>query len=164
MGTILSIVAVTLMALAADPAPAAAEGRVPLPQPSKAFKGEKCVEPADVMRREHMVYLKHQRDETLREGIRGRKYSLRQCVECHATAEPEVGGGSVRTIKPFCGECHAYAAVRIDCFECHTGKAGETKTGATAIPGNEALKNMIAAHLGLGNVTGTPSANEEAQQ
>ncbi|MCK5166038.1 MAG: hypothetical protein KAQ66_01925 [Rhodospirillaceae bacterium] len=93
------------------------------PNPAKAFKGEQCVEPVDVMRREHMNMLKHQRDETLREGIRGNKYGLNECVDCHATKSPEIAGGNIRTVKPFCAECHQFAAVKIDCFECHTGTA-----------------------------------------
>ncbi len=97
------------------------------PNPAKAFKGEQCVEPVDVMRREHMNMLKHQRDETLREGIRGNKYSLTECVECHATKSPEIAGGNIRTVKPFCAECHKFAAVKIDCFECHTGTATGTR-------------------------------------
>jgi len=98
-------------------------GEVPLPNPAKAFKGEQCVEPVDVMRRDHMTFLKHQRDETLREGVRGNKYSLNECIACHAVKSPDVAGGKVRTLKPFCAECHAYAAVSIDCFQCHTGAA-----------------------------------------
>jgi hypothetical protein len=38
--------------------------------------GERCVEPNDVMRREHMDFLMHQRDDTVHAGIRGAKYSL----------------------------------------------------------------------------------------
>ena len=101
----------------------AADGGVPLPHPAKAFKGDKCVEDSGVMRRNHFDYLKHQRDETLRDGIRGNKYSLSECIACHATTSPDVAGGKLRTIKPFCAECHSYAAVKIDCFECHTGTA-----------------------------------------
>lgn len=120
-------VALTALAAAAPPAHAA-DGAVPLPTLSKAVKGEQCVEPADVMRRQHMTYLSHQRDETVREGIRGKKYSLQGCIECHATADPEVAGGKVRTLKPFCAECHAYAAVSLDCFACHNPTAPLIKT------------------------------------
>lgn len=92
-------------------------GDVPLPVLSKA-KGEKCVEPAEDMRRNHMLYLKHQREETMHEGIRSNKYSLKECVSCHATPDPKVGGK--RTVRAFCKQCHEYAAVHIDCFHCHT--------------------------------------------
>lgn len=123
----------------------AGESRVPLPSPAKAFKGEQCVEPAAVMRREHMVYLQHQRDETVRDGIRGKKYSLKECVACHATASPKIADGSVRTLQPFCAECHAYAAVTIDCFACHTDKPDNSKS--SAVLDDDALMAMIENHL-----------------
>lgn len=127
----------------------AAAGDVPMPNPAKAFKGEKCVEPNAVMRRQHMNYLKHQRDETLREGIRGKKYSLKDCVDCHAVKSPDVAGGKVRTLKPFCKECHSYAAVSIDCFSCHTGAAvDDAKTGSLMVPHTGAtLMSEMKAHL-----------------
>ncbi|MDA0304717.1 MAG: hypothetical protein O3B76_00270 [Proteobacteria bacterium] len=96
------------------------------PKPTKAFKGDKCVEPVDVMRRDHMNYLLHQRDETVQQGIRGKKYSLRQCIECHAVPDKQAGGE--RTVEPFCGECHKFAAVTIDCFQCHTNKPEKVKS------------------------------------
>lgn len=117
---------------------------VPFPNPAKAVKGEKCVEPADVMRRNHMDYLKHQRDETVREGIRGKKYSFQACVECHAVADPKIAGGTIRTLRPFCGECHQYAAVEADCFSCHNPTAPLLKNSELE---DHALQDMIAAHL-----------------
>ncbi|PHS78577.1 MAG: Hdr-like menaquinol oxidoreductase cytochrome c subunit [Rhodospirillaceae bacterium] len=99
----------------------AQESSVPVPHPAKALKGEQCVEPAADMRRFHMQYLEHQRDDTMRLGIRGNKYSLRGCVECHATPDEKADGAL--TVRGFCKECHSYAAVTIDCFSCHTGKA-----------------------------------------
>jgi len=112
-------VAAGLIALVAVLAQAA-DGRVPLPKPAKATAGTQCVEPAAEMRRNHMVHLEHQRDETLREGIRGKKHSLRDCVSCHAAPDPKAGGQA--TARPFCDACHAYAAVTIDCFGCHATK------------------------------------------
>lgn len=132
-------------------------GEVPVPSPAKAFKGEQCVEPADVMRRDHMEFLKHQRDETLREGIRGQKYSLNACIDCHAVKSPDVAGGKVRTLKPFCAECHSYAAVSIDCFQCHTGAAVPGIGKQSALPTNhdqlkkdEALLALLKGHLNKG--------------
>ena len=121
----------------------ARHGNIPLPHPAKAIKGEQCVEPNDIMRRNHMTYLMHQRDETVIEGIRGKKYSLQQCINCHATIDPEVEDGKVRTIKPFCAECHSYAAVKIDCFACHNPNVPLDKTSGAA------LSKMIAAHLSV---------------
>ena len=145
-----AIVAMGWGGLTASPAQA---GDVPMPKPAKAFKGEQCVEPNDVMRRDHMEFLKHQRDETLREGIRGQKYSLNECIDCHAVKSPDVAGGKVRTLKPFCAECHAFAAVSIDCFQCHTGAAVPGIGKQSALPADHGDKAMIAAlknHLAKG--------------
>ena len=88
------------------------------PHIPKAVKGEQCVEDTDVMRRDHMKYLKKHRVETLREGIRTKQYSLKQCLECHVpaadAAEPTRAEGD-----HFCKNCHVYTGVTIDCFECH---------------------------------------------
>jgi hypothetical protein len=112
---------------------AAAQGGALLPAPAKAVKGGSCVEPVADMRRNHMLYLEHQRDETMRQGIRGRKYSLRACLDCHAAPDPAAGGA--RTEAPFCAECHRYAAVAIDCFECHARKPAEARKAETGTPG-----------------------------
>ncbi len=89
--------------------------RVALPA-VKIEKGEACVAPAEDMRRDHMNMLLHQRDRTLRQGIREPRFSLKRCIECHAGRET----GSVLGKDGFCSSCHTYASVRIDCFECHT--------------------------------------------
>jgi hypothetical protein len=44
-----------------------------------------CVEPTAEMRRNHMEYILHQRDETMHEGIRTRQYSLNECINCHVS-------------------------------------------------------------------------------
>ncbi len=82
-------------------------------------KGGQCVEDPKYMRKNHMDMLKHQRDETVRQGIRGGKYSLAGCVDCHASKKDNSVLGSS---EHFCQGCHAYAEVRIDCFECHSSK------------------------------------------
>jgi hypothetical protein len=110
----------TLAGVALAPAQAASS-RVPQPDPGAVFKGSQCVAPVEVIRREHMNYLKHTRDETVRGGIRGAKFSLRQCIDCHAVPDKKAGGK--RTVRTFCSACHNYAAVKIDCFECHTNEA-----------------------------------------
>ena len=112
------LVLVFVLALAAVSVAVAAEsGRTPTPVPAKAAKGAACVEPVEDMRRNHMVYLDHERDETMHKGIRGRKHSLKTCIECHAV--PDKAAAGKRTIEPFCSECHRYAAVSMDCFQCH---------------------------------------------
>ncbi len=111
-----------LAAAAFAGAPRAAElSAVPLPEITKG-KGESCVAETGFMRRNHMNLLDHQRDETLREGIRGAPFSLKECVACHAV--PGVDGTPVAAddSRHFCSACHQYAAVRIDCFECHASR------------------------------------------
>ncbi len=116
-------------------------GAVPVPHPAKAAKGENCVAPIPEMRRYHMKYLKHQRDETLRKGIRGNPYSLKECIACHAVEDKTTAGA--RTVKPFCSSCHEYVAVKIDCFSCHTGKADDNPKISQEIL---SLK-QLAAHM-----------------
>jgi hypothetical protein len=82
----------------------------------KIEKGEACVAPTEDMRRDHMNMLLHQRDRTLRQGIREPRFSLKNCIDCHASRET----GSVLGKDGFCSSCHTYAAVSMDCFECHT--------------------------------------------
>jgi hypothetical protein len=141
-----ALLALTLSA----PALAADSGRVPLPNIPEA-KGEKCVEPEDVMRRNHMDYLKAHRDETMRQGIRTTKYSLKACLECHAADEAkgeEVVAGKEKAQGHFCQNCHQYAGVKIDCFECHATKPeGNASMHPVVTPGMEAMKE---AHEGSG--------------
>ncbi len=82
-------------------------------------KGGQCVEDPKLMRTIHMNGLLHQRDETMHKGIRGKKHSLAGCVECHASTKTNSVLGSKEA---FCEGCHTYAAVKLDCFECHTSK------------------------------------------
>jgi len=79
-------------------------------------QGEACVAPTGEMRRDHMKMLLQQRDRTLRQGIREPRFSLKGCVDCHAAHDT----GSVLGKDGFCSSCHEYAAVKLDCFECHT--------------------------------------------
>ncbi|WP_296900845.1 hypothetical protein [Polaromonas sp.] len=99
-------------------APHAASGRVPQPVIEPA-RGGQCVGDPAFMRRNHMTLLKHQRDDTLRGGIRTEKYSLKACIACHAS---QTSGSVNLASSNFCQSCHAYAAVKIDCFECHANK------------------------------------------
>ena len=115
----LSLLAFGLSALAADEP--AKGGRVPKPV-IEAAKGGQCVEDPAVMRRNHMEYLKHQRDDTVHGGIRGAKYSLKTCIECHAS---QTTNSVTAAPTNFCISCHSYAAVKVDCFECHATQPGK---------------------------------------
>lgn len=94
---------------------------VPLPVIARG-EGENCVADTQFMRRNHMTMLRHQRDETMREGIRGNQYSLRDCIACHAVMGPDAMPVTVASPEHFCRSCHDYAAVNIDCFQCHASR------------------------------------------
>ncbi len=85
----------------------------------EAARGGQCVEDPAFMRRNHMKLLKHQRGDTMRDGNRTGKYSLKACVDCHASSTTSSVSASSSN---FCQSCHTYAAVKIDCFECHASK------------------------------------------
>ena len=99
-------------------------GEVPHPTIPAVPKelGEQCVEPTDVMRRDHMEFILHQRDDTVHKGIRTKKHSLVGCIDCHVTPGPDGEYPRIADNDHFCGSCHNYAAVKIDCFECHNDR------------------------------------------
>ncbi len=74
------------------------------------------------MRINHMRLMRHDRGETMRNGDRSIKYSLKECVACHAVTGPDAMPISVQEEGHFCRACHEYAAVKIDCFQCHNSK------------------------------------------
>jgi len=94
---------------------------VPLPVIARG-QGDSCVADTQLMRRNHMTMLRHQRDETMRDGIRGKQYSLKECVACHAVMGPDAMPVTVASPEHFCRSCHDYAAVNIDCFGCHASR------------------------------------------
>lgn len=87
-----------------------------------AAKGDKCVEPVEIMRRQHMDFLLHQRDRTVHEGIRTKKYRFVNCIGCHVL--PDAKGSYARHTDAahFCTSCHRFSAVKIDCFQCHADR------------------------------------------
>jgi len=108
-----------------------AGGRVPKPAIS-VDKGTQCLDTPAVMRRTHMEMLKHQRDRTVHLGERGIKVTLNGCIDCHAgKAAGAAAGAAVGKPEAFCEGCHRYAAVKLDCFECHQARPA----AAAAAPG-----------------------------
>ncbi len=124
------MVAVALVLLiASGAAMAEPSGRTPKPAIEPARAGTQCVAPPEVMRRDHPQMLKHQRDVTVHRGVRQARDSLQGCVGCHASAAT----GSVAQAKTdFCSSCHSYAAVTIDCFECHASRPAQRTARAEA--------------------------------
>ncbi len=112
------------------------------PVQAPAAAPAQCVAPPDQIRRTHPDLLKHQRDLTVRQGIRGEPASLKTCIACHAAPEHQTVTAALTqrlqragaVIDParftddqgaaFCQTCHAYAAVQLDCFECHARAGG----------------------------------------
>lgn len=110
------------------------------------FKADQCVEPEEVMIRNHMEFIKHQRDETMHKGIRSSKYSLKGCIDCHEKKDENGKPMTVDNPRHFCAECHIKAAVKLDCFECHRSTPDEAataelkRTGATFLNKTEGGK------------------------
>jgi hypothetical protein len=90
-----------------------------------------CVEPTADMRKNHMKYILHQRDETMHQGVRTKQYSLVECINCHVSDAPDAP--RVSSEEHFCNSCHSYAAVSIDCFQCHADRPVKT-SGTHAMP------------------------------
>lgn len=117
------IAGLAVVAAAADKERVANAGRVPVPV-IPTGQGDSCVEDTDFMRRNHMDLLKHQRDETVRDGIRTQQYSLKECIDCHVVNGADAVPVTVASPDHFCRSCHDYAAVKIDCFQCHASRPG----------------------------------------
>ena len=125
MVLLLALLMVSGGALAAPGTDAEATSRVPRPVIERG-KGDKCVNDAEFMRKNHMTLLKHQRDETVHSGIRTKQYNLNGCIECHASQKT---GRVIGSDENFCQGCHSYAGVQLDCFECHASKPKGSLTG-----------------------------------
>ncbi|WP_428605534.1 sulfur reduction protein DsrJ [Sedimenticola sp.] len=95
---------------------------------SKAAGLDTCVAPTAVMRRNHMDYLKHDRNETVHKGIRDTRFSLAECVDCHAEKDSAGAYKPVNAEGQFCDTCHSYVAVNLTCFQCHN-KTPEKRSG-----------------------------------
>lgn len=120
----------------------ASAGDVPKPVIQKG-EGDKCVEDTDYMRRNHMKLLNHHRDKTMHDGIRTKQHSLKGCIDCHATPNAS-GQKTVLGKDHFCQSCHTYAAVSVDCFQCHSSKPA----------GNAAAQSIMPAQSTQGGTAG----------
>ncbi len=132
-----------LAALALPVATAGADEPSWLPKPARG-RGDKCVADTDWMRRNHMTALMHQRDRTVHEGVRTPRFSLKGCIDCHAVNGSDGKPVTVASKKHFCRTCHDYAAVQIDCFECHASRPeAKTAAGAAAQSSISALAEFV---------------------
>jgi hypothetical protein len=129
--------------------PATGSAETPLPvihEPEG--EGVKCVEPEEVMRRDHMNFILHQRDKTMHKGIRTSKYSFAECIDCHVQPDENGNIASVDTEEHFCNTCHEYAGVSIDCFECHADKPQKyiKRDGNNAASLQQELHQILSAN------------------
>ena len=99
-----------------------------LPKAKQKYSEEtQCVESVATMRKDHMSYIMHQRDETLRKGVRTKQHSLKECIDCHNAPAEDGKVARAEENEHFCSTCHVYTAVQIDCFSCHSDKPQNTQ-------------------------------------
>ena len=95
----------------------------PFPTVSKpSDESLKCIQPNDEMRKNHMNYILHERDETVYEGVRNEPGSLAACIDCHVEPNDKGEIAGIDSDQHFCNSCHQYASVQIDCFQCHADR------------------------------------------
>jgi hypothetical protein len=107
----------------------------------------KCIQPEDEMRRNHMNYILHERDETMHEGVRNEPGSLAACIDCHVEPNSEGEIAGIDSKEHFCNACHQYASVQIDCFQCHADRPQKyikRSSHRSSIRGQ--LEKTLAAH------------------
>jgi len=88
---------------------------------SKAAGLENCVRETGFMRRNHMELIEHQRNLTVHQGIRSITNSLAVCIDCHVGYDQQRQPVPVYADGQFCRNCHEFAAVDMNCFDCHAG-------------------------------------------
>ncbi len=108
--------------------------------------GEPHPEGNEFWRVNHPRLLRHDRDLTLREGEREITASLASCVACHSVNGPDSKPVSYESGEYFCRVCHDYAAVRIDCFQCHNSLPPELSEGAMLFndPVDDGMATLLA--------------------
>ncbi|MGD8307893.1 MAG: sulfur reduction protein DsrJ [Chromatiales bacterium] len=100
---------------------------------SRAAGLDQCVRPTEWMRRNHMELIKHQRNKTVHLGVRNEDLSLAGCVYCHVQYDASRQPIAINSEGQFCDSCHEFAAVTLDCFQCHaTVPTPETTYGEDA--------------------------------
>ncbi|MBF0167775.1 MAG: Hdr-like menaquinol oxidoreductase cytochrome c subunit [Alphaproteobacteria bacterium] len=106
--------------------------------------GEKCLAEPAAMRRTHMTMLLHRRDATMHQGVRATANGLKACLDCHAVSGTDGQPVGIDSDKHFCRVCHDYAAVSVDCFECHNPRP-EPKRVQAAMPETTPSEETVPA-------------------
>ena len=136
------------LAGAAEPA-VSGFGGIAIPDPPKPAQAENCVEPVEVMRREHMTLLLRQRDRTVRDGERDGKHSLVGCMDCHNPVDASGEAPGYGDPEHFCSACHTWTSVSIDCFECHSDRGSGAGQGGVSTNARDGGRLLSAATLRL---------------
>ena len=137
----MTLVLAVLAAIAAiAPMRVSAESGTFAPRPPRG-KGDHCVADTDFMRRNHMSLLLHHRVEAVRRGVHTPLLGLNDCITCHAVTGLDGKPVSFESPQHFCRSCHDYAAVSIDCFECHASRPDESGRRAAV----QTFNNEVAA-------------------
>lgn len=113
-----------------------------------------------------MEVIRHQRDSTVYGGIRSTKHSLAGCVTCHVGYDADHKPVAINDAGQFCAACHSYAAVTLNCFDCHaTIPEGEAWNQATAAAHAELLQGLEArtAAASAGDGLLSPAAASEVK-
>ncbi|WP_237251737.1 sulfur reduction protein DsrJ [Thioalkalivibrio nitratireducens] len=133
----------------------AACGKVEVPAPEllAEARGDQCVEDTDVMRRDHMKILMHERDEAKRFGRRNPDHSFVGCIDCHVSPTASRDDPSTH----FCLACHQFNAVKMDCFQCHTDRPSDS----APMPRQSAdADGLLEGHLAAQDAGGPLSVQE----
>jgi len=113
-----------------------------------------CVKPEDDMKKNHMNYILHQRDETMHNGIRTETFSLKECINCHV---PKNSTARFGDDEHFCSSCHNFTGVSIDCFQCHMDRPmTKSPNGALLNP----AKNKATVSAEIANAFRKGASNE----
>ena len=128
-------------------------------------KGEYCVEPSDVMRKNHMSFLLHQRDDTVLSGVRNQKHSLVGCIDCHVQTNQQGEFIPVDAPAQFCEVCHSFASVKLDCFECHATTPDAEQTAvhpgrATPDNGAVSLEQELKRYIAHSRLDRSPGSDQ----
>lgn len=118
-------------------------GKVEAPSPHLVLeaRGDQCVEPTEVIRRDHMKILMHERDEAKLYGRRNPDHSFVGCVDCHVSPTASRDDPSTH----FCMACHQFNAVRMDCFQCHTDRPSDLPSPQHSAGPEESVERYLAA-------------------
>lgn len=126
MRFLLSLFAVFFLAFFGGAETGARAGETGLAPVLPKAGGDSCVRDPEFMRSNHMEILLHRRDKSMHDGERAEgetaKESLKACLTCHAVPGADNKPVGFSDPKHFCRTCHDYAAVKIDCFDCHNSK------------------------------------------